>query len=97
MNQTQQPLLSIASPASLRPFTGQMRECDELFHSIVSAFQEICDVNYCLLLLLEKEEIKQVYCPIASHLEKQSLVNFSLDIYQKNQAYLEQGEVFFFA
>lgn len=94
MNQTQQPLLPLASPVSLRQFTEPSQESDELFQSIVTVFQEIYQVNYCLLLLLEQENIQKVYSTIKSNLEQQNLLEFSRDLYQQNQINLKEGEIY---
>lgn len=94
MNQTQQSLLSLTSPIFLRQFTGQIQESDELFQSIVTVFKETFHVNYCLLLLLEKENLQKVYSKIKSNLEQQNLLEFSRDIYQQNKINLEQGKIY---
>lgn len=95
MTQTQQPLPLITSPVSLRQFKGSMEESDELLQNIVTVFQEICAVDYCLLLLLEKTEIYKIYLTSESNLKQENLIDFSRVLYQQNQVYLEQGKIFF--
>lgn len=94
MNQIQQPLLSLTSLISLRQFAEQIQESDELFWSIVTVFKETFQVDYCLLLLLEKEKIQKAYSKSESNLERQILLEFSRDIYQQNQTHLKSGKIY---
>jgi signal transduction histidine kinase len=94
MTQTERPLLSTSTPIALKKLMGEAWESDELFQGVVTVFQKACDVNHCLLLLIEQEEIKKVYSTIEANLEKKKLINFSRDLYQHNKSHLKQNSFF---
>ncbi|WP_242578081.1 GAF domain-containing sensor histidine kinase [Chroococcus sp. FPU101] len=77
----------------MRKFTGYQQEGNDFFQELVIIIQKVCDVDYCLLLLFEKEEIKQVYSTIKSTQKKQILIEFGQYFYQQNQIYLERDQI----
>lgn len=92
MNPTQQPSLFINAPISLRKFMGYRQEEDVFFQELVTIVQKVCEVDYCLVFLFEKEVIKEVYSTESAQ-KKLILIEIGEYFYQQKKYYLEREQI----